>query len=265
MECFGTKRQGRRHDSIYKNITEIGSNPNEEWDLITKRKLYFKHFFSLALYKLQQIKGKDKRRLKGSIVVEAAVALPVFLLAISHLIYWMSFLDTERQLSAKVNEKARQIATLSFVEEDSNQELIEIKKGTILRGEYFSKIARARPFTGRYYDSSVLSEEESKLVFVTKNGEVYHRSLVCSHIKPSIMVIQAAVVKNKRNKKGEKYYACEFCGQKKETALYITPYGNRYHTDKRCKGLRRTIRIINLKMARGFGFRRCKKCGGYSD
>lgn len=206
-----------------------------------------------------------RQKLRGSIVVESALVFPIFLLAISHQIYWIDFIDVERKLFIEVIEKARKLAGESFIDDNCSGELIEVKKGVLLRGNYFSKIAKARPFIGRYYDNSILDWEDTKLVFITKNGEVYHKSIVCSHLRPSLKLVSKKEVKEKRNQKGEKYYKCEFCGKKNEATLYITAFGNRYHTDKKCKGIKRTIRITNLRMAKGMGLRRCKKCGGYDD
>lgn len=233
-------------------------------EIINKNQTFIRSLGICALYRLQQLRFKETKGFRGSIVVEAAVALPIFLLAVSHMIYWMSFLEVDRNLATSVNERVRKLAVESFAGEEE-EKWVEAQKGETLRGRYFLRIAKARAFTGRYYDDSVMNSEESRLVFVTKNGSVFHRSLVCSHIKPTIRLVMREEVGNKRNKKGEKYYACEFCGKKKMNRAYITEYGNRFHSEKNCKGLRRTIRIVTLKNAREEGYGRCKKCGNHDD
>lgn len=218
-----------------------------------------------TLYKLQQIGKKDFSRMKGSVTLEAAVVLPLFLLAVSHLIFWISFLDQERSLVAEINAKSRKLAVESFVLGAEDDEPIEISKGAYLRGEYFLRTSIARPFTGRYYDTAGMDADEYKLAFITKNGEVYHRSLICSHIKISVKEVTQGV-SALRNQSGEKYKPCEFCVKKKDGQKYfITKHGNRYHYDRTCKGIKRSIRLINLKLAKELGFGACKKCGGYRD
>lgn len=254
--------QGKEDDSIIKNITFIIRNPFEEWDLINK----VIHKKRNALYRLKQYWKRKRLKLKGSLVVEAAAVLPIFLLAMAHLIYWISFLDIERGLSSEVNERARRLAKESFVLDATSEEWIEVTKGETLRGRYYLRIAKAKPFTGRYYTNPAMSKEESRLVFVTKTGRVFHRSFSCPYIKLSVKAVGRAQVGEKRSDNGEKYRPCELCAPGKDGGrVFITTYGNRFHRDRSCKSLKREIKIVTLKKAREKGLGACSKCGGRDD
>jgi len=53
---------------------------------------------------------------------------------------------------------------------------------------------------------------------------------------------------------------CEYCGEKgMVTIVFITSYGNKYHTTTKCPGLKRTIKSIPLSQVKGVN--PCQKCG----
>ena len=69
-------------------------------------------------------------------------------------------------------------------------------------------------------------------------------------------------ISSKRNESGSKYTSCERCKipLNKQKIVFITLYGNHYHTDISCSGLKRTVRTISLEQAQKEGKRKCKKC-----
>ena len=102
--------------------------------------------------------------------------------------------------------------------------------------------------------------ESEELVYITDSGSVYHKSLSCSHLRLRIESVPKDGVKNKRNKDRKKYYPCEHCGSHNCTTVYITGYGDKYHSDPNCSGLKRTIRTVPISEAAGR--RPCSECGG---
>ena len=75
------------------------------------------------------------KRLKGSLTIESALVMPIFILAISSLIFWTSFLQTQAKLNSDAVNKAREMAKLAYItEEEGSKELIEIAKGELLNG-----------------------------------------------------------------------------------------------------------------------------------
>ncbi len=102
--------------------------------------------------------------------------------------------------------------------------------------------------------------ESEELVYITESGSAYHKSLSCSHLRLRIESVPKDSVKDKRNKDRKKYYPCEHCGSHNCTNVYITGYGDKYHSDPNCSGLKRSIRTVTISEAAGR--RPCSECGG---
>lgn len=210
------------------------------------------------------------KKVKGSFTAESALAMPLFILAISLLIFWTTFLQKQEELNAKATDKAREIAKLEYiteVDENKEPELIEIAKGELLNGVYFERLAVARPFTGRYYlGKEGGSAEDNRIVFVTATGQVYHSSNICSHINLSVIEVDYTDVSNRRNKGGGKYYPCEYCARGKLGGrVFITEDGNRIHTSKNCPGIKRSVMTMKKADAMEKGYRPCERCGSIHD
>ena len=117
--------------------------------------------------------------------------------------------------------------------------------------------AKAHRWVG--FDPSEGIGQEGSLVYVTEYGTAYHRSRGCSYLNPSIKAVAKAGVDQKRNSSGHKYYSCPLCGGNAST-VYITTYGEHYHSNIGCSGLKRTIRAITQQEATAEGFHACGKC-----
>lgn len=144
----------------------------------------------------------------------------------------------------------------------------------ILRADYAVKIpigllkartielhqcVKIRKWTGESSDNAANREE---MVYITKNGTVYHRNRDCTYLKPSVKKTMGSELDAKRNAGGAKYYPCEKCVKKKKPNhfVYITDYGNRYHNALSCSELERIIYMIRVSEAADR--RACSKCKG---
>jgi hypothetical protein len=122
---------------------------------------------------------------------------------------------------------------------------------------------RLRAWTGyevvAAYEIGEDSDEE--MVYVTDTGTVYHKSKDCSHIKLSVTSVVGIPI-GLRNANGAKYSRCEECcsGEEGENATYyITSYGTRYHADRNCSGIKRSVHEIPISEV---GNRTpCSRCG----
>ena len=106
------------------------------------------------------------------------------------------------------------------------------------------------------------SESESgKMVYMTENGQVYHKKMSCSYLDLSITQVAGSSVSSRRNAYGEKYYPCESCSKGKKAAgrVYITEKGNRYHNLETCSGLKRAVRLVKESEIKGI--HACSRCG----
>ena len=117
-----------------------------------------------------------------------------------------------------------------------------------------------RKWTGYHEEIETDEITGEELVYVTKNGTVYHRSRECSYLNPSIQSVGVSEVQALRNESGHKYYACESCaGGQTGSLYYITDYGDCYHTSLNCSGLKRGITMLRISEVGGRGA--CSKCG----
>ena len=86
-------------------------------------------------------------------------------------------------------------------------------------------------------------QDGDRWVYIAEQGTVYHKTSGCTYLNLSIQSVEDVQIAEYRNESGEKYHKCEFCADKinKFERVYITNYGNKYHTDLNCSGIKRTM------------------------
>ena len=107
---------------------------------------------------------------------------------------------------------------------------------------------------------SVNESAAEELVYVTEYGTVYHRSLDCRSLRLVIRTASAEEILELRNASRHIFYPCEYCHPTLSGTLYYTPYGESYHADFGCTGLKRTIREVPISEVGEL--KPCKRCGG---
>lgn len=120
---------------------------------------------------------------------------------------------------------------------------------------------RTRAWTG--YDNTYAASGEAntqELVYITPEGSVYHKSRSCSYLRLSITAVDKSTLETMRSRDGEIYYSCEVCGTDCGSTVFVTNYGNRYHSTLQCSSIKRTVLIVPLCDANGRGA--CSKCAG---
>lgn len=103
--------------------------------------------------------------------------------------------------------------------------------------------------------------EGEQMVYIAETGTVYHLNASCSHIKLKVKPVFGKP-DGYRNENNGKYYPCSFCCRDDNSdsiTYYITDYGDRYHTDRSCSGIKRTVKSIPLSEAAGR--KPCLRCG----
>lgn len=125
-----------------------------------------------------------------------------------------------------------------------------------IKGVHMTQSSVNRKWTG---DREAWTETD--YVYVTEHGTVYHRSRNCRYLDLSIRAVEYVEIGALRNKNEHKYYACSQCAakNKKKGQVYITDYGEVYHTSLSCSGLKRTVYLIPISEVGGKG--PCSKCG----
>ena len=209
---------------------------------------------------------------KASLTVEAAIVLPLFFFA---MVTMTSFLDVYRiqtEHLSKLCENAKTAGMYAYTAGESDVGEITLPdiykykpvSGMIpLPAIWMYNTVKVHAWTGEDQGEGGTenSDRHEKMVYVTASGSVYHKKLDCSHLNLSVTKVSGGSISSMRNEYGEKYHACESCsrGQKPGSTVYITESGNRYHNDKNCSGLKRTVRMV--KESDVGKLHACKRCG----
>lgn len=117
---------------------------------------------------------------------------------------------------------------------------------------------RVKGWTG--LASGTKTEETETVVYVTKEGTVYHKDMFCTYLVMSVRTTTWEEIGSLRNKSGGRYYACESCGRSADNTgrLYITDYGDRYHVSVGCSTLKRVVYAVPYHEVSERGG--CSKC-----
>lgn len=242
---------------------------------------------------------------KGSMTVEAAMVLPVFLLVICTIIRFFVLMNYQNVLQEDMENTARHLGSLQYAEDNGSKISQAYSALKIMSGKSGSMAGDSGVIGGRYgvslmqsdissdnkmnslvadylWESSMkfrvvqkcsyipwigesLSEDEKGLsediVYITKNGTVYHKIKECTYIKRCIRNVSYSQIAGMRNINGGKYKGCERCANKKiinTEHVFITDYGDRYHCSRECNTLKRYVQEVKLSEVRGR--MPCTKC-----
>lgn len=141
----------------------------------------------------------------------------------------------------------------------------ERKKIPFLGARMFSVNLYQQLCTNAYEGKSMVPSPDEKVteefVYLAETGTVYHKSRSCIYLNPTISQVPYQEIAGRRNHSGGKYYACKYCGGKNKLPNYvfITIYGDSWHTLKTCSGLKRTVRRVPLSKVGNLPA--CSKCG----
>ena len=109
-------------------------------------------------------------------------------------------------------------------------------------------------------DRKITVSDEDEWVYITPTGTAYHSSTDCPYLDLTIRAVSWTDMLTLRNRSGGKYKACETCGREATVMqlVYVTDYGDRYHSTLTCSGLKRTILMV--KPSEVGGRHACSKC-----
>lgn len=111
-------------------------------------------------------------------------------------------------------------------------------------------------------DSDYKQNREERMVYITETGTVYHLDRNCTYLMLSRKSISLDELKEQRNLDGGKYHACELCSGNgsNKNIVYITDWGDRYHADVNCSGLKRSVMTVPYTSVADWS--ECSRCGG---
>jgi len=215
---------------------------------------------------------------RGSLTVEAALTLPLFLLACLTLLSLVDVMKTTTHKHTRQLDVLRSTAVyaslLSGVAEGQEGDCISydyVYAETLPIGGFGLKkvLVRQRSMVHLFngYDDSRgdTIDERQDYVYITEQGSVYHTKRTCQAICVSVQEVSGRNVGQERNTEGKIYRKCSYCAKgytKKELnrqKLYITDYGVKYHVRPNCPEL---IRVVQVVRKESIGGRTpCKFCG----
>ena len=208
---------------------------------------------------------------KGSFTIEAAWALPLFLLSVTALTGLMEIYGTYARTVVSLQEEVEKLGMFAAVAEEPEDLIIE-RTGQAEYKPFWLPFqattvravcrGRVRAWTGQTIsdDDGTWTGGGETLVYVTEYGGVYHTTSRCSYLSLSIRQVAASAVTGLRNDSGGKYYPCEKCVGSGEihSYLYIAGQGDRYHNSLECSGLKRTVQLQPLSSLAGMEC--CSRC-----
>nr|MBQ8253089.1 pilus assembly protein [Lachnospiraceae bacterium] len=218
---------------------------------------------------------------RGSLTVEAALILPLFLSVIMIILSFLDVMETAIEHRIRQQNLLRNGAVTAHMFSDT----ISGREGDCIRMDLLYPVAlsiggfRYRQVLIRQkglvhifngYDDSGGDRigETEEFVYITEYGRVYHRKRTCQGLNISVKEVAGHSVFSQRNADRKIYRGCNVCGEgysKKDIqsrTLYITDYGIRYHVSLNCPDLSRTLQVV--KISRVGGRTPCKLCGGLS-
>lgn len=206
---------------------------------------------------------------KGSMTVEAALVLPLFLVGVLTILSLINMIKTTMEMEMKLHKTAREAAVYGYAADKitggREGDWIRLKlvypispdvKGIGFHTLLVETHCNVHIFNG--YDAtkgdSIGKSEE--YVYITQEGNVYHKKRECKYINVSIQAIAGKEAALKRNEDGKKFYPCPKCGnisrsELKKSIVFITDYGVKYHTSLRCPDLKRSVQTIPLSEVGG--------------
>ncbi len=208
------------------------------------------------------------KKLRASMTVEASIAIPLFIFFMINLMSLVNVFNLYGTELSKLQQSARTASYMQCNTEDIGADTVTFFKfvpikpyiGTV---NYATSTTLAsmtyRKWTGYNVLSGSTERTEEEYVYITEHGYSYHRSRNCRHLKVTIQAVTLDDIELMRNRSGGRYRPCERCGGNSTGILFITPEGDRYHSDAACSGLKRTIKTVKLSEV---GSRTpCSQCG----
>lgn len=273
------------------------------------------------------------RRIKGSLTIETALVLPLFLSLTISLVSILEMMNLYARVEYALHETAKEAAVwaypLSYAKEFAGEDFSEelqlpdesilnpLLSETVIRALFTQKFGlknlndslikngeagifffrsdvindkgdidlivtyKVAPFFNLFRVGEMTFSNRVKMhswigfvndencdeeyVYITENGSVYHTHRDCTYLHLSIETVSKSELASCRNLDGKKYKACKKCDRSAEAEsceyVYITDYGEAYHTSISCSGLKRTI--YKIKLSEVGGRTKCERCASY--
>ena len=207
----------------------------------------------------------------GSLTVECAFALPLYLFAVITLACYMMTIGIQVRENLSLSGKARKLAMYAGGAGTGTSDIwIDLPKTytfqypAALFGSQSTRIAlraRVRSWTGYAGDDDASGDDGSssgKPVYVTENREVYHTHADCTHLDLTVMRTDLSNVKNMRNAYGRRYKKCKGFPENYSGPVYLTEKGDYYYPSSEYNSLIRHVSVTDQSECGGLSL--CERC-----
>ena len=191
---------------------------------------------------------------RASLTIEAAYALPIMILVTICIISMINVYGKVLERTAALRDTAMTAALVSTSSEEEKR--IQIDLPVLFKPYYLPEgispvpvpcRACVRAWNGRdEFTEAEGKDSTGEYVYITENQSVYHTSADCTHLDLSIKSVSEKSVPKMKNEYGSRYHVCDKCGTAgTDGIVYITSYGDCYHTSSECSALKRTVRLVS--------------------
>ena len=204
---------------------------------------------------------------KGSITVEAAIILPLFIIAVLTISYTVKLIEAEENVINGVADEARYIAAYAYIERSIDAAYtVRNRMPVKMRGDFHRKTGILfRGFVGRdnkgqifSFDMMQTADDGTTVWVFPVAGERYHGEN-CSYIR--VYPVQTILTDEVR----KHYTPCRLCRPEEYGNGHIVycfkKTGKAYHSAE-CSTVDRYVIEMTRYEAEADGYSRCLKCGG---
>ncbi|MGX8704154.1 MAG: hypothetical protein ACSW75_01540 [Lachnospiraceae bacterium] len=202
---------------------------------------------------------------RASMTFECAVTLPLYLMLIFALSFYMMAISFEVTESLRLSNTVRQMSVLmgtAGAEKGlSYIDLFENKTVQLPFASLFGASVKV-PVRGRVRSFTGLAEGEervpasSKTYYITDNQEVYHTHPECTHLSLTVFKSDTSTIQNLRNEYGRKYRAGPGVPAGYQGEVYASAKGDYYYTSAEYHSLVRHVHVVSDTQ----GLKLCDRC-----
>ena len=221
----------------------------------------------------EKLSGKASARasfktgiVRGSFTVECAFILTAFFLCMTVMISFMEVYQLQTEKLTHLCQTAKETGMYISVSSDAPEEITipdvynytPAVNGLGIRRVVLHNSVKVHTWTGKRETEKADTNEE--IVYITEiSGSVNHKKVECSYLTLSVEEVSKSSLDTRRNQYGCRYYPCEKC-HGGSGRVFITKTGTRYHKDRNCSGLKRSVKAVKISSVDGW--RACSRCGG---
>ena len=194
---------------------------------------------------------------KGSMTVEAALCVPIFMFAILSLISCIKIIDFQSHMDAALTETGNHMAVYAYNIDGYSTAYAKIKAEKYLGGEYIKDSLVSGGSFGIWYGESRILEDDD---IINIKAQYY--------VEPIFNILGLSKIKLNNQFYGRAWTGYYLTENKKdgEGIVYITEYGEVFHKNRQCSHLTLSVERIsyalleNYRNESGSRYRACDYC-----